>query len=175
MSDAVFMSSRDAVSWDWPFREAWIRPGLDERNWTDRNNMPAWGIVETPGDATTFSMYVSEHYRWPTNRLRRVTVRKHGFASMRAGAAAEGEFVTKPITFAGERLTLNFSTSAIGNVRVELQHEAGKVLAESEPVYGDELEQTVAWKTGDVKSHAGKPVRLRFVMTDADVYAFRFR
>jgi hypothetical protein len=174
VSDAVFMSSRDAVNWDRPFREAWIRPGVDERNWTDRNNMPAWGIVDTPGDATTFSMYVSEHYRWPTNRLRRVTVRKHGFASMRAGADVDGEFVTKPITFAGERLTLNFSTSAVGSVRSELQDEAGKVLAESEPMFGDELEQTVAWKSGDVKSHAGKPVRLRFVMTDADVHAFRF-
>ena len=45
-----------------------------ERNWTERNNMPAWGIIDTPGDAMTFSMYISEHYRWPTNRLRRLTV-----------------------------------------------------------------------------------------------------
>jgi len=180
VSDAVFMSSRDAVNWERPFREAWIRPGADERNWTDRNNMPAWGIVETPaataaadGAGATFSMYVSEHYRWPTNRLRRVTVRRHGFASMRAGARAEGEFVTKPLTFGGDRLTLNFATSAAGSVRVEMQDEAGTMLAESETMFGDELEQPVAWKSGDVKSHAGKPVRLRFVMTDADVYAFR--
>ena len=174
LSDAVFMSSRDGVTWDRPFPEAWVRPGADERNWTDRNNMPAWGIVELPNEPATFSMYISEHYRWPTNRLRRLTVRKHGFASMRAGAAG-GEFVTKPVTFAGERVALNFATSAIGSVRVELQDEAGKVLAESEPMFGDELEQTVAWKRGDVKSHAGQPVRLRFVMKDADVYAFQFR
>jgi hypothetical protein len=151
-----------------------VRPGPDERNWTDRNNMPAWGIIETPGDVTTFSMYISEHYRWPTNRLRRLTVRKHGFASMRAGAT-EGEFVTRPITFAGDRMTINFATSAAGGVRVELQDEAGKTLAESAPMYGDELDRRVAWKGDGVSAHAGKAVRLRFVMTDADVYAFRFR
>jgi hypothetical protein len=136
--------------------------------------MPAWGIIETPGDATTFSMYISEHYRWPTNRLRRMTIRRHGFASLRAGAS-EGEFATKPITFVGERLAVNFATSAVGSVRVELQDEAGKTLAESEAMYGDAIEQVVAWKGGGIAAHAGKPVRLRFVMRDADVYAFQFR
>lgn len=173
VSDAVFMSSRDGVHWDRPFLQAWVRPGPDERNWTDRNNMPAWGVIETPGEASTFSMYISEHYRWPTNRLRRMTVRKHGFASMRAGAA-EGEFVTRPITFAGGTLLLNFATSAAGSVRVELQDEAGKVLAESETLFGDELEHAPKWKGGAIADHAGKPVRLRFVMRDADLYAFRF-
>jgi hypothetical protein len=175
VSDAVFMSSRDAVSWDRPFREAWVRPGLDQRNWTERSNMPAWGIIETPDEATTFSMYISENYRWPTNRLRRLTIRKYGFASMHAGVA-EGEFLTKPITFAGELMTINFSTSAVGSVRVELQDEAGKPLAESETIYGDELEHVVTWKGGSaIAAHTRKPVRLRFVLTDADVYAFRFQ
>jgi hypothetical protein len=147
---------------------------LDERNWTERSNMPAWGIIDTPGDATTFSMYISENYRWPTSRLRRLTIRKHGFASMHAGAT-EGEFITKPISFAGDRMTINFSTSAAGSVRVELQDEAGKTLAESEAIYGDELEHVVEWKGScAIAAHAGKPVRLRFVLKDADVYAFQF-
>ena len=175
VSDAVFMSSRDGINWDRSFLQAWVRPGLDQQNWTERSNMPAWGILELPGDPTTFSMYISEHYRWPTNRLRRLTIRKHGFASMHAGGATEGEFVTKPITFAGDRLKLNFSTSAAGSVRVELQDEARKTLAESETMYGDELEHAVTWKSGDaIAPHAGKPTRLRFVLKDADVYAFRF-
>jgi len=34
----------------------------------------------------------------------------------------------------------------------------------------------VKWKAGsDVSALVGKPVRLRFVMTDADLYSFRFR
>jgi hypothetical protein len=84
VSDAMFMSSRDGLDWDRPFLEAWVRPGRDEKNWTDRNNMPAWGIAETaPGE---WSMYISEHYQWPDNRIRRLVLPRHRFASVTAGA-----------------------------------------------------------------------------------------
>jgi hypothetical protein len=178
VSDAVFMSSRDGAHWDRPFLEAWIRPDRDKENWTDRNNMPAWGIIETPGRSDEFSMYVSEHYRWPTNRLRRVTIRKHGFASMNAGAGG-GEFVTKTLKFTGNQLLLNYATSAAGSVQVELQNDSGQPLAgfaasDCEPIYGDELDHAVKWKGGDISAHAGKPIRVRFMLKDADIYAFRF-
>jgi hypothetical protein len=177
VSDAVFMSSRDGVHWDRTFGEAWLRPGPDRHNWTQRSNMPALGVLETGPDE--FSMYVSEHYEWPTNRLRRVTVRRHGFASMRAGATP-GEFTTKPLTFAGKQLLLNLATSAAGEIRVEIQDETGKViegfaLGDCPPIYGDEIERAVTWaKDGDVGALAGRPVRLRFAMRDADLFALRF-
>ena len=42
-------------------------------------------------------------------------------------------------------------------------------------IIGDEITRTVAWKNGeDLSSLAGRPVRLRFVMHDADLYALRF-
>jgi hypothetical protein len=175
VSDALFMSSRDGVMWS-PFREAWVRPGPDEKNWTERSNMPAWGILETPGDPTTFSMYISEHYRWPTNRLRRITVRKHGFASIHAVA---GDVDTKNLTFSGDRLLINFATGAAGTVQVEIQDEDGKPIpgfkgSECTPCFGDELEHEVTWSGGSIAQFAGKPVRLSFVLFDADVYAFRF-
>ena len=82
VSDAMFMSSRDGLNWDRSFLEAWVRPGLDEKNWTDRNNMPAWGIAETsPGE---WSMYISEHYQWPDNRIRRLVLPRHRLASVNA-------------------------------------------------------------------------------------------
>lgn len=177
VSDAVFMSSRDGVHWDRPFLEAWVRPGPDQKNWTDRNNMTANGVIET-GDGE-WSLYISEHYRSADNRLRRMTVRKQGFASMHAGAKA-GEFVTKPLLFTGGKLLLNYATSAAGSVQVEVQDEAGNVvpgfgLADMAELYGDELEGVATWKSGsDVSSLVGKPVRLRVVMKDADLYAWRF-
>ncbi len=178
VSDAVFMSSRDGVHWDRTFLEAWVRPGLDERNWTQRNNMTAWGILETAADE--FSLYISEHYDWPTNRLRRLTVRRHGFASMHAGAA-QGEFLTKPLTFTGKELIINYSTSAAGSIQAEVQDLDGQplpgfVLAECPEIFGDEVEHVVSWKGAkDVSRFAGRTVRLRFVMKDADLYALRFR
>lgn len=177
VSDAVFMSSRDGVNWDRPFLEAWVRPGLDPKNWTDRNNMPAWGIAETvPGE---WSMYISEHYRWGDNRLRRLVLARHRIASASAGFKG-GQFTTRPLTFAGKRLTLNYATSAAGSVQIELQDEAGQPLpgfslADMPPVFGDELDAVVAWKAGgDLSRLAGKPVRLRLVLKDADVFALRF-
>ena len=42
-------------------------------------------------------------------------------------------------------------------------------------IFGDTIERTVTWKNGgDVSALAGKPVRLRFVLKDADLYAFQF-
>ena len=46
VGDSVFMSSRDGVQWDRRFRQAWLRPGRDPRNWTHRNQTTAVGIIE---------------------------------------------------------------------------------------------------------------------------------
>src|SRR5207248_850852 len=43
VSDGVFMSSRDGVHFR-RFLEAFIRPGLGARNWTDRTNLPTGGV-----------------------------------------------------------------------------------------------------------------------------------
>ena len=62
VNDALFMASRDCVHWT-RYLEAWVRPGLDPLNWTDRNNYPTWGIVQTSDNE--WSLYISEHYRHP--------------------------------------------------------------------------------------------------------------
>jgi hypothetical protein len=88
--------------------------------------------------------------------------------------------VTKPFTFTGQELLLNYATSAAGGIRVEIQDESGKpiggrALADCPEIAGDEIERAVSWKGGsDVRALTGKPVRLRFVMKDADIYAVRF-
>src|SRR5207253_4154910 len=139
----------------------------DQRNWTHRSNMPAWGIVQTSADE--FSMYVSEHYAWPDNRLRRVTVRRHGFAAAHAGHGG-GEFMTRLVTFGGNQLVLNYSTSAAGSVQVEIQDEKrkplpGYTLADMNMLYGDELDAVVKWKSKqDLSELVGKPAILRFVL-----------
>jgi hypothetical protein len=42
-------------------------------------------------------------------------------------------------------------------------------------VIGDSLDQGVQWKAGgDVSSLAGRPVRLKIELKDADLFSFRF-
>ena len=166
VSDAVFMSSRDGVNWDRPFLEAWVRPGPDLKNWTDRNNMTANGIIT--GD-TEWSLYISEHYRHADHRIRRLSVRKQGFASMHADAKG-GEFTTHPLKFTGKKLVLNYSTSAAGSIQIDALDDAGKVIATMPELYGDDLEASVL----DVSKLAGQTICLRVKMKDADLFALRF-
>jgi len=172
------MSSRDGINWDRRFMEAFIRPGLDQNNWTQRSNMPAWAVVPTgPGE---ISLYYSENYYHPTSRLLRAKLRTDGFVSVHADYTG-GEFVTNPLIFRGKKLIINYSTSAVGSVKVEIQDANGKpykghTLADSLELYGDEIEHTFEWKGGHDLGHlSGQPVRLRFVMKDADLYSIQFR
>jgi len=53
---------------------------------------------------------------------------------------------------------------------------AGFAFADCPQVYGDAIGHTVKWKQGsDVGTLAGKPIRLRITLRDADLYAFGFR
>ena len=177
VSDAVFMSSRDGIHWK-RWGEAFIRPGLDQKNWTHRNMMTSHGILETaPGE---LSLYVSEHYMHDDAYIRRYTVRTDGFVSVSADATG-GTFVTKPFTFTGRELILNYSTSAAGSIRVQIETEDGKALpafglTDCDEIYGDHIERAVTW-VGDpnVSTFGRKTVRLRFQMKDADLFSFRFR
>ncbi len=185
LSDAVFMSSRDGVNWDRTFMEAFIRPGLDQANWggAHGNNTPAWGIVQTSD--REISLYVSENYgNYPDGtdrvpRLRRSVLRVDGFVSVNAPYDG-GQMLTRPFIFKGTRLLINYSTSAVGSIKVDVQDQAGAAipdfaLTEATEIYGDEIERAVSWKDGtDVSRLADRPIRLRFVMKDADLYSMRF-
>ena len=90
-------------------------------------------------------------------------------------------FFRSPIIFDGGNLALNFATSGAGSVRVELQEPegtpiAGHALADGPEIYGDHLRFIVRWNDagGDLRAWAGRPVRLRFVLRDADLYSLQF-
>ena len=178
ISEAVFMSSRDGSLFDRRFMQAFIRPGPDPRNWTDRNTIVGVGVV--PTSDTEISLYYVENYQPPSDRLRRATLRIDGFVSVNASYAG-GELTTRPLTFEGGELVINYATSVAGGIRVEVQEADGKaidghLLPQSADIFGDEIERVVAWDSGtDVSALAGRPVRLRFTMKDADLYSIRFR
>jgi hypothetical protein len=177
-SDAVLMTSRGGNVYDRTFREGFVVPGIGPENWVSRTNYPALNVVQTGPHEMSF--YVNQNYGQPTAHLRRYSLRLDGFASVQA-TAAPGEMVTKPLTFTGKELTLNFATSAAGGIRVEIQDAAGQTipgytLADAVETIGNEIERVVRWKTGsDVSQLTGRPIRLRFAMKDARLFALRFR
>jgi hypothetical protein len=184
VTEGLIMASRDGLRFK-RWNEAFLRPGIErEGTWQYGQQYIAWHAVETKsklaGAPNELSLYAGESY-WTgdSSALRRYTLRLDGFVSVRAPASG-GELLTKPLTFTGDQLRLNFSSSAAGGIQVEIQDLEGKALpnfslADCQPVFGDSLDRTVVWKASpNVGSLAGKPVRLRFRIEDADLFALRF-
>jgi hypothetical protein len=180
LSDIQFMASRDGITWERRFREPFVRPGPDPRNWVDRNPIMGAGVLETA--PAEISMYYSELLREGDGKgqFRRCTLRTDGFVSVEGPYKGWGEFTTPPITFPGDRLELNYSTAGGGSIFVEMQNEDGTPidglsLDDCNEVFGDTIGGVVSWN-GDagLSAHAGKPVRLRVRLRDASLYAFRF-
>ncbi len=176
-SDAILLSSRGGDRYDRTFPEAFLRPGPGLENWGTRTNFPGVGIVPTAEEEISF--YVTRHYELPSDHVRRYTLRVDGFASLHADYDG-GEMVTRPLKFQGKKLVLNFSTSAAGSLRVEIQDAEnhplpGFRLDDCPEIIGDKTRQVVRWMDGsDLSRLEGRVVRLRFVMKDANLFSIRF-
>ncbi|MGB3120103.1 MAG: hypothetical protein WBE58_14880, partial [Verrucomicrobiales bacterium] len=124
------------------------------------------------------SVYVNQDYAQPTAHLRRYSLRLDGFSSLRCGYAG-GHMVTKPLVFSGRELSLNFSTSAAGGIKVGFEDSDGNPISgfsldDCQMQIGNEIDRKVSWKSGtDISAVAGKTLRLRFSMQDADLYSFQ--
>lgn len=170
ITDIAFMAARPGEDhYHRHFKEAFIRPGLGARGWANRANYITLNAVQTSPTEMSMLMYGGGHYR----------LRLDGFISVNAGYE-QGEFTTKPFKFIGDELEINYSTAGAGKIQIEIQNERGEpipgfTLADCDPIKGDEIAGLVSWKdTTDVGKLAGKPIRLRFVMNEADVYSLKF-
>lgn len=171
-TDIMFMSWRAGVSeqFDRTFTQAFMRPGRDPEAWGNRANFLAANVVPTAEDELSLYSRVTGRH----------TIRTDGFVSVHADGEA-GEMVTKLIVFDGDELVLNYATSAAGDIAVELLDVSGRPIEgftrdDCRLLIGDEIEDAVVWDTDRSLSElAGKPVRLRFLLEDADLYSMRFR
>jgi hypothetical protein len=108
-------------------------------------------------------------------------LRRDGFASLSAGAGG-GSVTTRPLTFSGRRLLVNAAARGGGELRAEVLTPDGLPLsgfgaADCRPVRGDSTAALLVWTGGQVgdarpPSGAAYPLRLRFCLTSADLYAF---
>lgn len=185
LTDGLFMSSRDGVTFH-RWGEAFIRPGPQRKgNWAYGDNYQSLGLFETPSDLpgapNERSFLVTENaWREPATLFRRHAIRVDGFVSVRAPLAG-GQVSFKPLRFAGTRLFVNAATSAAGSVRAQIEDSSGHpiegfALADCHDMIGDDLDREIRW-CGNAKlgALAGRLVRIRFALTDADLYSFRFQ
>jgi len=184
LTDGLFMTSRDGMTFN-RWSDTFLQPGIErQHNWVYGDCYQNHGLIETAAEDPTappeLSLYVIENHSKKLERLRRYTMRIDGFVSARAPQKG-GELLTKPLVVAGSSLTLNFSTSVVGSARVELQDANGTPLPgftiqECNDIFGDSLDRCVGWVSkGELAILAGKPIRLRFALKDADLYSFQFK
>ncbi len=180
-TDIVLLTSRDGTAFDRVLKEAYIRPANTRASWGNRGNYASLNVVPLMNDRAD----LPEEWRYSIIEDMAIMVRDRiyrlrldGFASLHAGFE-QGEIVTKPISFVGDSLVINYETSAAGQVKVEVLDDAGKPIPGfrldqmKEVLRGNERRQQVLWQ-GDLKTLAGKSIRLRFVITEGDLYSLRF-
>lgn len=197
--DARFAASRDGMVWQRYEAGPWVRLGV-KGAFDSRRIYLVHGLVPGADEHELYMYYLgcSDTHGWgrddrnnrlltaaglaPTgpNAISRLVLRRDGFVSVRAGLA-QGEFTTPPLRFSGEQLLLNVDTSSSGEARVEIQDENGKpipgfALEDCDLIHSaNEIHRPVRWNgKSDLRSLAGRPVRLRFVLRDLDLYAFQF-
>ncbi len=181
--------SRDGIHWTWPGGETpFIRLG-DPGRFDSGSLYMGQGIVRQgeelwqyfSGAPLKHEEATLERLTQPENRrlYSRVVSRLDGFVSADAGAD-EGRFITPPLRFTGNTLTLNADVREGGRLRVGLVDEAGNALPgfrieDAVPITGNHTRAIVRWTTpGDLARHAADPVRMAVSMSNASLYAFQF-
>ncbi|HOQ87898.1 MAG TPA: hypothetical protein PLQ89_19500 [Phycisphaerae bacterium] len=195
-----FAASRDGIRWERFGREPFVPLGMKgEFDWASARVF--YGMVPDVSGRYLYMYYRASDWLHGWDRdernkrlltaaglgaseniavISRVVLRRDGFVSVRA-AYTGGEFATPPLVFTGRQLVLNIDTSATGIARVEIQDANGAPL----PGYGlddcdlihttNEINRVVSWQgRRDVTGLAGRPIRLRFSLRDADLYAMQF-
>ncbi len=183
--DIQLATSRDGKKWNRLDRRPFIRLGRAGQFDCSYAYMTSGYICRPDEIWLYYAVSDHTHGNYDTSRdkftgtITRAKLRLDGFVSLDADYAG-GEFGTPPLVYSGRQLTLNVDASGGGSLRVEIQPESGAAMegfsiGECDPINGSFIGKVVSWhgKT-DLSAMAGKAVRLRFVMNDAKLYAFKF-
>jgi hypothetical protein len=182
--DVQLALSRDGVHWHrTPKRKPFIRLGHEGTFWS-KTIWPDGNAIRVGDELWFYFAGLDVHHKEQSQKEShgargRAVLRLDGFVSADA-AYTGGELTTKPLVFAGERLELNVDTSAGGTVLVEIQDATGTPIekftaSDADEINGNYIRKVVTWNgSSDVKSLAGKPIRLRLVMRDTKLCAFQF-
>jgi hypothetical protein len=177
--EPTFMSSRDGHTF-YRWYEPVIPESAPEDRGGNRSNYMTRGILDLASEPDSYSIYATEaYYTGPDSRVRRFVYRKDAYVAIDSEGA--GEMLTKPLLFAGKSLSINILTKPKGSVRVELLKGNGDSIPwftskDCDPLSGDKIDVQVAWKEYSLlEKLAGKPIRLKFVLKDAQLFSFQFQ
>ena len=195
--DIYLMTSRDGFHWNWVDRQIpFLRRG-EIGDIDDGYLTPSGPIVQ--GDRTWiyYGAYSGAHSAEPsplgvdTMTIALATLPVNRYVGVLAGPDV-GTVVTRPLTFRGSRLQIDFDASLPGkasgsltqrrfdeaDVRVAIVDEwggpiPGLGIEQSTLMFGRGV-QEAHWEGADLSGAQGKPIRLRFEFRNAALYGFQF-
>ena len=180
-------TSRDGIHFI-RYRDPWWLPLGPEGSFDSESIYQAPGIIRDSEELYVYyaGFSVGHNSDDPSlaqhvGTVSRALFRLDGFraAETPAGTTAAGTLTTIPITFQGSKLHIN----AIGRVRAALLYQddlpvPGFTMQQSIPFDGDAVDAQLKWMgvaDTDLAALAGKPIKLRFELTSAQLYAYGFR
>jgi hypothetical protein len=186
-NDICVAFSRDGFHWSREWRDPFIPVSERPGDWNWANVQSAGGVCAVVNDRLFF--YVSGRQGVPGTQLPGVcstglaTLRRDGFASVTdrwpGGAARQTGLrpglTTRPLHFSGGHLFVNANVR--GELRVEVLDGEGRGIAgfsadRCVPVRGDSTKAPVKWTGATLTGLAGRPIRFRFLVSDAELFAF---
>jgi hypothetical protein len=203
--DAQLVFSRNGVTWQRVLKTGAVPAAAlnDERDWKEAAQQATflpygqfqkdwdWGQIYpfhpplVVGDEIRFYYTGMNGRHWSTyhkdsreSGIGLATLRVDGFVSVEA--ENEATLTTRPLVFFGDTLTVN-ANAAGGLLAVEALDEEGKMIpgfsrAECTPITSDSVRHVVNWnKDPDCHLLQGRPLKLRFHLKGAKLYAFEPR
>lgn len=191
ITDLTLAYSRDGVRWHRPDRRPFIAGTGEPGSWERGYVQSVGGVCAVVGDELWF-YYIG--FRgdpaqldsdWKKNGMYAngstglARLRRDGFVSLNTSPAANdtGTLTTRAFTAAGAHLFVNVDTPA-GELRAEILDAAdGAVIAPFTaaacgPVSADSTRIELGWPGADLRTLAGRPIRIRFTLTRGKLYAF---
>jgi hypothetical protein len=189
-NDLVLGYSRDGFHWHRPDRRAFIGVSEQIGDWNWANVQSAGGVCVIVGDRLHF--YVSGRRGVPgtndpgTCSTGLATLRRDGFASLaepdpaaavrRVWPSSAASVTTRPLRFSGGSLFVN-ADAREGTIQAEVLDVGGRVIgsfsaANCRGARGDGTRLGISWNGARLSELAGQPVRFRFLVRKARLFAF---
>ena len=179
MTETMLMVSRDGYRFD-RTREAFFTSGIENGdNWVYGDGYFVHGMIETEsdfrGEPHELSLYVGHGFRARPVSFERYTLRMDGFYSWRADFEG-GEVISQPVTLVGDSISVNFASSALGFLRIELLDENENPIDgyDTGRLFGNSIDRPCEFDQ-PLSGLRGRTVRFKITMKDCDLYAIMFK
>ena len=170
--------STDTINWVRPLRGQYVLPHAAQGEWDSAMLMTSAHLIEK--DGFWWLYYCGCPYPHKTGNKRYFAI---GVAQMRVGRlvsarswGSAGTWTVGPLKLSGQRLRVN--AAILDQLRVSILDEHGVALPgwQSATIRGNDIVLQVQWSgKANLSALAGRLVKLRFELDDAEVFSFTCR